>query len=526
MMLSCGTKYVENEERELIGQYDDLLVLCHGDIKSVKVVKSVMDIFSSISRLRPNIGKSTVFFGNVKDHVKNEMLSILPFKIGSLSVSYLGVPLITKSLALTDCKSILSSMQVYWASVFILPKSVVKEIDKLLKGFLWCQGELSKGKAKVAWKQICRPKDEGGLGIKSLEVWNEVLMSKHLWNVATLKESIWVKWTIMNRVKDDGIWAMKCDKNASHGWNQILSLRDKMRAHIISKIGDGASIFLWHDRWWRPDPITKFIPMDVIRNDGFDSKMKLKDMIYRYMWLTKDDKCVNFSTNRAWRDWREDNAKVDWHKFIWFSNCTPKHSFIMWIAILGRLTTQERLQKWYPEKELTCSYCGVCPDSTNHLFFECCYSMSIWRIMKERAGITNMPNNWDEIMTFMTARKHNRSINSLLRRITLAACVYFIWCERNKRVFNSERRCSKVLIEEITIHLRMKLASLNVKSTKQIEDVCKKWKVKMNAQKGKGVFIEDINKSNKHCILEYIWCGCTHLSLLVLRFGLGMDLSD
>ncbi|GJZ62693.1 Myc-type, basic helix-loop-helix domain-containing protein [Tanacetum coccineum] len=45
-------------------------------------------------------------------------------------------------------------MQVYWASVFILSKFVIKDIDKLLKGFLWCQEELSRGKAKIAWKQL------------------------------------------------------------------------------------------------------------------------------------------------------------------------------------------------------------------------------------------------------------------------------------------------------------------------------------------------------------------------------------
>ncbi|GKC96784.1 hypothetical protein Tco_1162226, partial [Tanacetum coccineum] len=218
---------------------------------------------------------------------------------------------------------ILSSMQVYWASVFILPKSVVKEIDKLLKGFLWCQGALSKGKAKVAWKQICRPKDEGGL------------------------ESLWVERISMNRIRGESIWTIKCDNNASHGWKQILSLRDKMRNHIVSKIGDGASVFLWHDKWWGPDPITKFIPLEVIRNVGFDTKMKLKEMVndgkwrwlkewnnaYQniatipvpefdekkqdtYLWYTKDQKVVNYSTNEVWRDWRNEATKVDWHKFI------------------------------------------------------------------------------------------------------------------------------------------------------------------------------------------------------------------
>ncbi|GKA01094.1 hypothetical protein Tco_0673759 [Tanacetum coccineum] len=62
---------------------------------------------------------------------------------------------------------VLASMQVYWASVFILPKTMVKNIDRLLKGFKWCQG-ISRRRAKVARKLVYRPKNEGGLGIKNL----------------------------------------------------------------------------------------------------------------------------------------------------------------------------------------------------------------------------------------------------------------------------------------------------------------------------------------------------------------------
>nr|GEU29051.1 RNA-directed DNA polymerase, eukaryota, reverse transcriptase zinc-binding domain protein [Tanacetum cinerariifolium] len=60
---------------------DDLLVLCHGDLKSVKVVKRAFDSFSGIFGLLPNLGKSTIFFGNVNDSTKEEVLNLLPLKI-------------------------------------------------------------------------------------------------------------------------------------------------------------------------------------------------------------------------------------------------------------------------------------------------------------------------------------------------------------------------------------------------------------------------------------------------------------
>lgn len=62
--------------------------------------------------MNPNLGKSTVLFGNAKDHVKHSILNILRFKVGSLPVSYLGVPLITKQIGFTDWKSLIEKVQV------------------------------------------------------------------------------------------------------------------------------------------------------------------------------------------------------------------------------------------------------------------------------------------------------------------------------------------------------------------------------------------------------------------------------
>ncbi|GFS31692.1 RNA-binding KH domain-containing protein [Actinidia rufa] len=56
----------------------------------------------------------------------------------------------------------------YWASVFILPKKVVKEVTSILRKFLLSGTELKSSGAKVAWDDICLPKAEGGLGIKNI----------------------------------------------------------------------------------------------------------------------------------------------------------------------------------------------------------------------------------------------------------------------------------------------------------------------------------------------------------------------
>ncbi|GKA40599.1 RNA-directed DNA polymerase, eukaryota, reverse transcriptase zinc-binding domain protein [Tanacetum coccineum] len=176
---------------------DDLLVLCKGNRESIEVIKKSLDEFSQVSGLIPNLSKIITFFGSINERDKIDLLQVLPFKCGKLPVRYLGVPLLAKKLGVSDCKVlcnkveerinnwrnktlsyagriqlisyVLSSMQQYWASVYLLPTTVIHDLEKLFKRFLWNAGDSAKGKARVSWKVVCKPKEQGGLGIKSLK---------------------------------------------------------------------------------------------------------------------------------------------------------------------------------------------------------------------------------------------------------------------------------------------------------------------------------------------------------------------
>ncbi|GKC06675.1 hypothetical protein Tco_0998285 [Tanacetum coccineum] len=187
---------------------DDLLVMCYGNIGSVKIIKESIDAFSRVSGLEPNLNKSTIFFGNVSIGDQRSILSIVLFKVGAFLVKYLGVPLITKRLNKDECifkliTSVLGSMQIYWASIFLLPKSIVKDIEKVLKGFLCCQGDLDRGKAKIAWKTLCKPKAQGRLGFKDLGKWNESEWS------SSFLELMNILVPILSNDKDKAVWRCK-----------------------------------------------------------------------------------------------------------------------------------------------------------------------------------------------------------------------------------------------------------------------------------------------------------------------------
>ncbi|GKA15090.1 hypothetical protein Tco_0694837 [Tanacetum coccineum] len=266
---------------------DDLFLFAYGDINSASIIKEALYEFKGVSGLTPSLPKSTAYFCNVLNHVKVSILQIFPFEEGSLPVKYLGVPLVSSRLLIRDCvelidrvqlriqdwknkslsaagrlqliRSVLGAMHIYWGSVFILPSRVLLNIEQLMRGFLWNPSNVKKGRSKVTWEVVCLPKNEGGLGIRRLEVFNSALMIAHIWKLLSLKESLWVKWIHEYKLKGRSFWDIPFRGNMSWGWRKILQLRPAICEFIWCKIGDGAATYLWYDKWCELGSLSKLI---------------------------------------------------------------------------------------------------------------------------------------------------------------------------------------------------------------------------------------------------------------------------
>ncbi|KAL0292616.1 UNVERIFIED_CONTAM: hypothetical protein Scaly_2582300 [Sesamum calycinum] len=154
---------------------DDLLLFCRADPHSVSVLKEVLETFKEMSGLQANAQKSLIITSKAAAQQQSRIQEIMGFSIGNLPIKYLGVPLTSSKLTMADCtpliqkvnshiagwsnlnlsyagrvqliKSVLSALHLYWSSIFILPKGVVKVIEKSFRDFLW----KGTGNYKVAW---------------------------------------------------------------------------------------------------------------------------------------------------------------------------------------------------------------------------------------------------------------------------------------------------------------------------------------------------------------------------------------
>nr|GEW61890.1 hypothetical protein [Tanacetum cinerariifolium] len=458
----------------------DLFLFSHGDVNSVMVIKEALEEFKDALGLTPSMPKSTVYFCNVLNHIKLAILYILPFKEGRLPVKYLRVLLVSSRLVFRDCKelivkvqnrvndwknkslsvagrlqliqSVMSSMHIYLASVFILLTRVLLDIEQIMHGFLWCQGSMRKGKAKDSWEVVCLPKKEGGLG-----------------------ESLWVRWIHTYKLKNRSFWDIPYRGNMTWGWRKILQLRPYVREFIwagfnlSTKVSDLIydGVWQWPIEWLGKYPQLVHVSVPNLREDA-------QDLLE---WRDTNGSKKIFFVHYGWNSIRPRDNLVLWYDFVWFQNCIPRHAFNMWLIIKKRLKTQELLNRWDMVAGLApiCSLCEMQPDSHEHLFFDCVFSQQVWSHLKRFAMLIRSGSSLVSIMSSLLPVAKRKSSRSTIGKLVVAAAAYFVWQERNKRMLNKQKRTTKEVTDCAILSIRLKLLSCRFKKSKEGVEFIRLW---------------------------------------------------
>jgi hypothetical protein len=103
----------------------------------------------------------------------------------------------------------------------------------------------AKGKALGSWKKICRPKDQGGLGVLNLEVQKKALLLKNLDKFFNNLDIPWVNLIRDTYYDEDRLPGIKLE--GSFWWMAHLKLIDTYKAMARCNLGNGNGTDLWGD---------------------------------------------------------------------------------------------------------------------------------------------------------------------------------------------------------------------------------------------------------------------------------------
>lgn len=479
---------------------DDVFLFCHADWKSIVLLKKGLDLFSTWSGLIPNKHKSEIFLSGGDISIRNKILWAFGFQEGHLPVRYLGVPIISSRLKRADCialidrittriqswthrflsfagrlqliRSVLHSIQAFWTSVFTLPASVLDDVERIMRQFLWKGTPLGRGGAKVAWEDVCCPKAEGGLGIRNIKQCNRASMAKYIWILFSDKQSLWCRWIHSIFLKNKNFWTARQPGTCSWMWKKILQLRPYFRSSFRWAVGNGFSVSLWHDYWLPCGPLDGFVPSSFRDSVGLPDFARVADLytpmgeVFRSLldrWSialpslsSSQDKflwCCDpsgvYSVASAWESIRTRRNPVQWASLIWDNAHAPRYQFILWLISKNRLPTQAMLLSYGRIEHCVCTYCKEVPDSVDHLFFGCRTLAPLASFWAARCNLPWRNRSWNEILTWATKFLSGKDFYHRLVRFSFGALCHLIWKIRNAAIFREEA----VVIPALKNHL-------------------------------------------------------------------------
>jgi hypothetical protein len=180
---------------------DDIMLFCNGKISCLNALKNLFVRYANCSGQIINVAKSTIFSGGISQSRLNNIANLFGFTIGYFPFNYLGVPIFkgrlkasyffpiadkiknklsawkASLLSITGrvqlVKAVIQGMTVYSMAVYTWPNTILKSIEAWTRNFIWSGNINQKKLVTVAWKKMCAPHEEGGLGLRSLITINE-----------------------------------------------------------------------------------------------------------------------------------------------------------------------------------------------------------------------------------------------------------------------------------------------------------------------------------------------------------------
>ncbi|XP_057811785.1 uncharacterized protein LOC131026023 [Salvia miltiorrhiza] len=471
---------------------DDILIFCRASTRNAKTIKHILEYYGELSGQVCSLEKSRIYFAKgVSTSMKRGINHVLSFTQGSDRIIYLGEPLFVgkpRASHLTSIKdrivqkfsrwaglhlsmagriclvnSVIQSSLTHTMMVYSWPKSLLHEIDRKCRNFIWTGNTEQKPSCSVKWSRCCAIKEEGGLGIRSFTLMNKSYLMKLAWNM--IKGNSFAHKVLRSRylkphgydkdnVANSSVWiGVKHEINdlvddsyavVGNGMLTLFWLDDWLRYKICDKLG--IPTFLWgflqhsisdyfFDGCWHfsanfvesfPDIVCDIllIPLSNAPDERF--------------WKPSLRGDVTFSL--AFANISNRYPKVVWGKWIWDPAVPIRRSLTCWRLIHGRLPTIDCLIRQGLIAPNACPICLITAESINHIFWDCTKVMPIWATLLgwfRQFDLLDCP----DIHSFLVMA-WNATFSSLLQRlwkIGILNVIWMIWTSRNACIFEDQK---------------------------------------------------------------------------------------
>ncbi|CAN6555765.1 unnamed protein product [Malus baccata var. baccata] len=464
---------------------DDTLIFIKDEEVNCRNLIHLIDEFCAASGQHVNKAKSSVCFGsNVPEEVSRHLSNILGFEMVGDPGMYLGVPAIWgrskkaglayvkgrlldklqgwKKSTLTQAgreiliKAVAQAIPAYPMNLFKFPSSFCNELDALITKFWWGQ---KLGENRIHWvsrARLGRPKEEGGLGLRSFSSFNDALLAKQCWRLISEPSTLWARVLKARYFPNCSFLDAKKGGRASWVWASLLAGREILREGRPSPLGSVQvskklkvkSLICPESGDWDLDFLKPFLADSEVEAilDLHIGDPTLKDILVwpyekrgsysvksGYYW------CINRTIDRRLQSSRAVSIPSTLWKSVWKLKVPPKIRTFMWKTLHEALATMKNLYIRRSSPSPICPLCNSQDESIEHLFLFCPWVEVVWfGGMLNLRPIRQHVSSWASWLMQMGAAE-NGSAEVRINRISyIAFTCWHIWKSRCEFQFNNQ----------------------------------------------------------------------------------------
>jgi len=479
---------------------DDSIFFCKATLDQARAIRHVLHLYELASGQQVNVSKSSISFGRGIERNRQEaIIQELGIREVAAHDKYLGLPtqvgrsrkrsfmsikdrvgqrlsgwttrLISWAGREVLIKAVAQAIPTYAMSIFKLPKDLCSSIQALINRFWWSHDP---DKRKIHWiksSRLCERKEEGGLGFRHLESFNDAMLAKQVWRLLQAPDSLVYRLLKSKYFPDSSIMTADLGANPSFTWRSLHGVRWVIEMGSRWLVGNGESIKAWESRWlprpvsFRPIHWSHGAEVDISVADLIDFDQGCwKSQMVRELFLPMDaDLILRLPLCRSWP-----MDKITWHfspagiftvksayhlirasrrrdqpsasmvsgstfwKKLWSLSVPPRIKLFGWKVGVGALATKANIANRIRDFPASCELCGCTEDSAAHALFVCPVAVAVW-------SESGMAEDLWGVGPWSAAEQLVRvaAVLDVQKLGDFVAIMWAIWNERNRVLFGN-----------------------------------------------------------------------------------------
>jgi hypothetical protein len=136
-------------------------------------------------------------------------------------------------------------------STILFSKTFIDKINSIIRRFWWAGIQEENNTNPIAfrsWDDICKPPDQGGLGIRDMEIINKSLIIQSAWNIANNKNPLLSATLKAKYFSYHSFWTAPSSGFRSVFWSSILQIKKHLHDNATMQLHFGNSS-IWSSPW-------------------------------------------------------------------------------------------------------------------------------------------------------------------------------------------------------------------------------------------------------------------------------------